>query len=66
MRNNREISRLAKEYGFYYVDYFTPLYDKETEGLYKHYGADDVHPNDTCYLVMADILNPILSEILGE
>lgn len=63
--NNIEIKRLAEKYGFTYVDLYTPLYDAQ-HGMKPEYRNDDVHPNDTCYRVMADILLPIFDGVFGE
>ena len=62
--NNLQIKRLAEKYGFSFVDYYTPLYD-ENEGMKPEYRADDVHPNSTCYTVMANILRPVLEGLLA-
>ena len=39
--NNVEIKRLADEYGFSYVDFYTPLYDEST-GMKPEYRVDEV------------------------
>lgn len=62
---NELIKAYAAEKGIPYVDYWTPLHD-ETDGLPEKYTSDGVHPNKDCYLIMQDIIKPVVTEVLSK
>lgn len=62
---NDMIKAYAAEKGIPYVDYWTPLHD-ETDGLPEKYTSDGVHPNKDCYLIMQDIIKPVVTEVLSK
>ena len=49
---NKWIEQYAAEKDFIFLDFFTDLADEEN-GLPASYSSDGVHPNKTCYEVMA-------------
>lgn len=62
---NEMIKAYAAEKNIPYVDYWTPLHD-EADGMPEKYSSDGVHPNKDCYLVMQDILKPVVTEVLAK
>ena len=61
---NEEIKRLADEYGFYYADVHSALFDTTTGGLAQAYAADAVHLNEQGYERVTQVLTPILENLL--
>ena len=64
--NNVRIKHLAKQYGFGYVDIFSPLYDFDKEELVAAYTVDGIHFSQAGYEVIVDTLTPYLIEALGK
>lgn len=62
---NEMIKAYAAEKGIPFVDYWTPLHD-EADGMPEKYSSDGVHPNKDCYLVMQDIIKPVVTEVLSK
>lgn len=58
---NQWIQQYAKEQGCIYLDYFTPLADKNN-GLKEEYTKDGVHPNKKGY----DIMTPLVKEAINR
>ena len=63
--NNVKIQLLAKEYGFHFVDLFTPLFDYTTGEVREGYTTDGGHFTHEGYLVVTGKVNEKLAEILG-
>lgn len=64
--NNVTIRLLAQEYGFEYVDLFSPLYDISIGEVYDGYTIDGGHFTDEGYRVITDEITPILEKLLGK
>ena len=64
--NNVEIERLAQEYGFSYVDLYTPLYDESIGEVYAGYTTDGGHLTDKGYEVITAQITPVLKKLLGK
>ena len=62
--NNVKIKKLANEYGFEYVDLFTPLFNPRTGEVYEGYTVDGGHFTHEGYLVVTEQIKPILYELL--
>ena len=62
--NNVKIKKLAKEYGFAYVDLYTPLLDLRTNEIYEAYTTDGGHLTQQGYQVVTDALLPVLDALL--
>ena len=62
---NELLKAYAAEKGLTFVDYWTPLHD-EADGMPEKYSSDGVHPNKDCYVVMQDILKPVVTEVLSK
>lgn len=60
---NRQLQALARQYGAGWVDYFSPLADRE-KGLPQAYSGDGVHPNDAAYRVMRGLVDPVIAQQL--
>lgn len=65
MKVNELIKAYAAEKGIRYVDYWTPLHDS-ANGMPEKYSSDGVHPNKDCYLIMQDILKPVVTDVLSK
>ncbi len=62
--NNQKIKSLSVKYGYTFVDMFTPLCNPDTGEMYEDYSIDGGHPTPLGYQVMADVLTPVLNELL--
>ena len=64
--NNFVIKSLAEEYGFAFVDMFTPLLDNETREIKAEYTTDGGHLAPLGYRVFTDTLTPKIEEALDK
>lgn len=58
---NDMIKTYAKKNNFTYVDFHTALKD-ERNGLPVEYALDGVHPTDTAYAIMENIVKPLIEK----
>ena len=63
---NKRIEQYARENGYAYVDYFTPMVVAETGALDPAYSNDGVHPTSNGYLVMENVVLPVIQETLKK
>ena len=64
--NNVEIKRLAEEYGYEFVDLFTPLKNPESGEIYDEYTTDGGHLTDAGYRVLTENIKPAIKRAIGE
>lgn len=64
--NNVKIKALAEEYGFYYIDIFTPLLDPVTDEIRVEYTTDGAHLTHEGYVVLTEAITPVLLQLLAE
>jgi len=62
---NKFISRLAKHYGFEYVDINTPLKDTVTGKLRDEYTCDGIHFSHEGYLVVTPLIDKAIKKLLS-
>ena len=62
---NRLLESYAKKNKIPYVDYFSPMVDKE-KGLKKEYSGDGVHPNQKGYTVMEPLIKNEIDKVLKK
>lgn len=62
---NDWLRQYARHNDCMYLDYFTPLADKNN-GLKKEYTDDGVHPNKIGYEIMAPLVKEAIQEVLGD
>ena len=62
---NQKIKVFAKEYGFEFVDLFTPLCNPETNELYEEYTIDGGHFTEQGYQVITNTLTPVFERLLS-
>ncbi|MBE6977209.1 MAG: hypothetical protein E7438_01005 [Ruminococcaceae bacterium] len=62
--NNVKIKALAEEYGFYYIDIFTPLLDPVTDEIRVEYTTDGAHLTHEGYVVLTEAITPVLQQLL--
>ncbi len=65
---NSRLRSLARKRGIVFVDYYSSLFDPtdSDRSLDAKYSGDGVHPNDAGYEVMESVIQPVLSELLGQ
>ena len=64
--NNVTIKLLAQQYGFTFVDLYTPLYDVSRREVYEGYTSDGGHLTHEGYTVVTAQITPVLEELLGK
>ncbi len=64
--NNVKIKLLAEEYGFRYVDLYTPLFDLETGEIRTAYTTDGAHQTPEGYEVFTATITPVVTELLEQ
>ena len=64
--NNVKIKLLAEEYGYEFVDLYSPLLNIETGEIYAEYTTDGGHLTPKGYEVLTNTLTPTLKELLGR
>lgn len=62
---NKLLKTYAKKNKIPYVDYFSPMVDKE-KGLKKEYSGDGVHPNQKGYTVMEPLIKNEIDKVLKK
>ncbi len=62
--NNVKIKMLAKKYGYYFVDLYTPLFDLSTGEIRAEYTTDGGHLTPKGYEVLTATITPVLEELL--
>ncbi|MDP2235996.1 MAG: SGNH/GDSL hydrolase family protein [Bacteroidales bacterium] len=65
VRLNSLLKDYATKNGHAFLDYHSPMAD-EKNGMLEQYTYDGVHPNDAGYLLMASMVEKVLSKILKE
>lgn len=63
-RNNLQIQKLAKEYGFAFVDLYYPLQDPQTGEIRPEYTVDGGHLTEAGYDVLTALITPVIEEQL--
>lgn len=63
--NNVKIKMLAEQYGFGYVDLYTPLLNLETGEIYAEYTTDGGHLTSLGYQVLTREITPAIEEALA-
>lgn len=64
--NNVSIKLLAEEYGFAFVDLYSPLYDVSIGEVYEGYTSDGGHLTHEGYTIITNEITPVLQELLGK
>ena len=64
IENNKVIQQLAAQYGFTFVDLFTPLFDPSIGEVYEGYTTDGGHFTPTGYEVVTAQITPVLEQLL--
>lgn len=62
--NNVRIKMLAEQYGYAYVDLYSPLMDLSTGQIYPQYTTDGGHLTQEGYEVLTRQITPVLEELL--
>ena len=62
---NARLERLAKEYGFEFVNLYAMLVEDDGVTLKKVHFGDDLHPHVLGYNIMAEMLYPYLDSVFG-
>ena len=62
--NNVKIRLLAEQYGFAYVDVFSPLLDMQTNEIRAEYTSDGAHLTHLGYEVLRDAITPAIDAAL--
>ena len=62
--NNVKIRLLAEQYGFAYVDVFSPLLDMQTNEIRAEYTTDGAHLTPLGYEVLRDAITPAIDAAL--
>ena len=62
--NNVKIRLLAEQYGFAYVDVFSPLLDMQTNEIRAEYTTDGAHLTQLGYEVLRDAITPAIDAAL--
>ncbi|MDO8898433.1 MAG: SGNH/GDSL hydrolase family protein [Bacteroidales bacterium] len=65
VRLNSLLKDYATKNGHAFLDYHSPMAD-EKNGMLEQYTYDGVHPNDAGYLLMASMVEKVLSKVLKE
>jgi lysophospholipase L1-like esterase len=63
---NVKIKKLAEQYGYTYVDMFTPLLNLETNEIYEEYTIDGGHQTPAGYEVFTATIKPVVDALLQE
>ena len=66
IENNKQIKALAKEYGYEFVDLFTPLCDEKTGEAREGYTVDGGHLTPEGYEVVTAQIKPVLAALLDK
>lgn len=63
---NVKIKKLAEQYGYTYVDLFTPLLNLETNEIYPEYTTDGGHQTPAGYEVFTATIKPVIDALFQE
>lgn len=63
--NNVKIKKLASEYGFTFVDLYTPLFNPRTGEVYEGLTVDGGHFTHEGYVVVTSQIKPVLENLLN-
>ena len=63
--NNVKIKKLASEYGFTFVDLYTPLFNPRTGEVYEGLTVDGGHYTHEGYVVVTSQIKPVLENLLN-
>ena len=63
--NNAHIKRLAEQYGYSFVDLYTPMLDLETGELMAGYTTDGAHLTPLGYEALTSLITPAIEEELA-
>ncbi len=63
--NNVKIKKLASEYGYTFVDLYTPLFNPRTGEVYDGLTVDGGHFTHEGYLVVTAQIKPVLEDLLN-
>lgn len=64
--NNVVIKKLAEEYGYRFVDLYTPLFDTDSGEIYREYTSDGAHLTHKGYEVFTEVLTPAIDAALRQ
>lgn len=64
--NNVKIKLLAEEYGYEFVDLYSPLLNIDTGEIYAEYTTDGGHLTSLGYEVLTNAITPTLEKLLGK
>lgn len=64
--NNLKIQALANQFGYTYVDLFTPMYDDHTGEANAEYCKDGIHLTAQGYQLFTDTVTPVIEAMLAE
>ena len=63
--NNVKIKKLASEYGYTFVDLYTPLFNPRTGEVYDGLTVDGGHFTHEGYVVVTAQIKPVLENLLN-
>lgn len=63
--NNVKIKKLAEEYGYSFVDLYTPLFDARTGEVREGLTVDGGHFTHEGYLILTEQITPVLESLLN-
>lgn len=64
--NNARIKALALKYGYTFIDIFTPLFDVETNEIYKSFTVEGLHFTAQGYETITRTVTPVITELLND
>ena len=64
--NNVKIKKMAEQYGFSFVDLYSPLMDLQTGEIYPAYTTDGGHLTAQGYEVLTAQITPVLEALLAQ
>lgn len=64
--NNVKIKKYAENYGYEFVDLYTPLFNEKTGEVYEGLTVDGGHFTHEGYLVVSSQIKPVLQKVLNK
>ncbi len=64
--NNVKIKKYAENYGYEFVDLYTPLFNEKTGEVYEGLTTDGGHFNHEGYLLVSSQIKPVLNTLLNK